>query len=51
MSIETSIDKVGSGGFGVTGRGKTGGNLTMNKGGDWAEAVLSSAEGAKHDID
>jgi len=42
---------VGSRGFGVTGRGGTGDNLATDKGGGQAEAVLSSAEGAEHNID
>ena len=37
MSIGTLIDRVGSGGFEVTGRDRTGGNLAMDKGGGWAE--------------
>jgi len=45
----TLIDKAGSGGFGVTGRGGTGGSLAMDKGGGRTEVVLVSAEGAEHD--
>jgi len=42
---------VGSRGFGVTGRGGTGDNLAIDKGGGQAEVVLSSVEGTEHDID
>jgi len=51
MSIGTSIDKVGGGGFRVAKRGGTGGNLITDKGGDQAETVLSNAEGTEHDTD
>ena len=47
----TLIDKAGSGGFGVTGRGGTGGSLAMDKGRGWAEVVLVGMEGTEHDID
>jgi len=39
------------GGFGVTGRGRTGGSLTTDKGGGRVGAVLSSVEGAEHNTD
>ena len=39
------------GGFGVTGRDRTGGNLATDKGEGWAEMVLGSAEGAERDTD
>jgi len=51
MSIETPIDRTGGGGFIVTRRGRTGGNLVMDKGGSWVEAVLSSTAGAECDMD
>jgi len=51
MSIGTPTDEVGGGGFGATGRGGAGGNLTMDKGGGRAEMVLSGAEGAERDTD
>jgi len=47
--MRTPIDKVDSGGFGVTRRGGTGSSLAMDKGGGQTEAVLVSAEGAEHD--
>jgi len=46
-SIGTPIDGVGGRGFGVTGRGTTGGNLVMDKGGGQAETVLGGVEGAE----
>jgi len=51
MSMGTSIDGAGGRGFGVTGRGRMGGSLAMDKGGGRAKAVLVGAEGAEHDID
>ena len=51
MSMGTPIDRVGSRGFGMTGRGKTGGNLVTDKGGGWAKMVLSGAEGAERDTE
>jgi len=51
MSIGILIDKAGSGGFGVTGRGGTGDNLTMDKGESRTETVLGGAEGAERDTD
>jgi len=51
MSIGTSIDRAGSGGFGVTERGGAGGNLTMDNGRGWVETVLVGAEGVEHDTD
>jgi len=47
----TSIDRVGGGGFGTTGRGRAGGNLMMDKGGDQAKMVLSGAKGTERDTD
>jgi len=49
--IGTPIDGAGGRGFGVTRRGRTGGNLATDNGGGWTEAVLGSAEGAEHDMD
>jgi len=46
-SIGILIDGAGSGGFGVTGRGRTEGNLATDKGEGWAEIVLGSAERAE----
>jgi len=43
-SIGIFIDGAGSGGFGVTGRGRTGGNLATDKGEGWVEMVLGGAE-------
>jgi len=51
MSIGTPINRAGSRGFGVTGRGGTGGNLATDNGGGQAEAVLGGIEGAEHDTD
>jgi len=51
MFIRTSIDGVGSRGFGVAGRGGTRGNLAKDKGRGQAEAVLSSAEGVERNTD
>jgi len=50
-SIGIPIDRAGGGGFGVTGRGRTGGNLATDKGEGWAETVLGGAEGAERDMD
>jgi len=47
----TPIDRAGSGGFGVTGRGGTRGSLATDKDGGWAETVLVGAEEVEHDID
>ena len=49
--IRIPIDGAGGGGFRVTGRGGTGGNLATNKGEGRAETVLGSAEGAEQDTD
>jgi len=49
MSIGIPIDGAGSGGFRVTRRGGTGGNLAMDKGEGQAETVLGGAEGAERD--
>jgi len=51
MSMRTPIDKVASGGFGMTGEGRARGNLAADNGGGWAETVLSDTEGAEHDTD
>jgi len=51
MSIGTPIDRVGGGGFGVTRRDGTEGNLVTDKGGSQAEAVLSSVAGTECNID
>jgi len=51
ISIGTPIDGVDGGGFGVTRRDGTGGNLAIDKGGDRAEVVLSSAEEIECDMD
>ena len=51
MSIGIPIDRAGSGGFGVTGSGRTGGNLATDKGEGQAETVLGSAEGVEQDMD
>jgi len=50
-SIGIPIDGAGGRGFGVTGKGRTGDNLAMDKGEGWAETVLGSAEGVKRDTD
>jgi len=50
-SIGIPIDGAGGRGFGVTGRGGTGGNLAMDKGEGWAETVLGGTEGAERDTD
>ena len=50
-SIGTSIDGVGGRGFKVTKRGRTEGNLAIDKGGGWVEAVLDSMERAEHNTD
>jgi len=49
--IEIPIDGAGSGGFEVTGRGGTEGNLAMDKGEGRVVMVLGSAEGAERDTD
>jgi len=49
--IEIPIGGAGSGGFEVTGKGRTGGNLAMDKGEGWVVTVLGSAEGAERDTD
>jgi len=51
MSIGTPIDGVGGGGFRVTRRGATGGNLAIDKGGGRVEMVLGSTEGMEQDTD
>jgi len=51
MSIGTPIDGAGGRGFGVTRRGRAGGNLTTDIGGGRAETVLVGAEGVECDTD
>jgi len=51
MSIGIPIDGVGSRGFGVTRRGRTGGNLATDKSEGQAEMVLGGAEGTERDTD
>jgi len=50
-SIGIPIDGAGGGGFGVTRRGKTGGNLAMDKGEGQVEIVLGGTEGTERDTD
>jgi len=50
-SIGTPIDRVGGRGCRATGRGRAGGSLMTDKGGGWAEMVLSGAEGVECDTD
>ena len=50
-SIGIPIDEAGGGGFGVTGRSETGGNLATDKGEGQAEMILGSVEGAERDTD
>ena len=50
-SIGIPIDGAGGRGFGVTGRGGTGGNLATDKGKGQAETVLDSVEGVERDTD
>ena len=50
-SIGIPIDRAGGGGFGVTERGGTGGNLATDKGEGQVETVLGSVERAKQDTD
>jgi len=47
----TLIDGVVGKGFRVTRGGRVRGNLVTDNGGDWAETVLSDAEGAERDTD
>jgi len=51
MSIGTPIDGVGGVGFGVTERGRAGGNLTTDIGRGRAETVLVGPEGVERDTD
>jgi len=51
MSIGTSIDGAGGGGFRVTRRSRAGGNLTTDIGGGRAETVLVGPEGVERDTD
>jgi len=50
-SIGTPIDRAGSGGFGVTGRGGAEDNLTTDIGRDQTEMVLVGMEGVEYDTD
>ena len=50
-SIGIPIDGAGGRGFGVTGRGRTGGNLATDKGEGHAETVLGGTEGVERDTD
>jgi len=50
MSIGIPINGVGGGGFRVTERGRTGGNLAIDKGRGQTETVLGSVEGVEHDM-
>ena len=47
----TPIDRAGSGGFGATGRDRTGGSLAVDKDGGRAEMVLGDTEGVERDTD
>jgi len=47
----TPIDRVVSGGFGITGGGGARGNLATDNGGGQVETVLSEAEGVECDTD
>jgi len=49
MSIGIPINGVGGGGFRVTERGRTGGNLAIDKGKGQTEIVLGSVEEVEHD--
>jgi len=49
--LEFSFLTVGGGGFVVTGRGRAGGNLTMDIDGDRAETVLVGVEEMECDTD
>ena len=50
-SMGTPIDRVVSGGFGITGGGGARGNLATDNGGGQVETVLSEAKGVEHDTD
>jgi len=50
-SIETPIDKVVGGGFGITEGGRARGNLATDNGGGRAKTVLSEAEEAERNTD
>jgi len=50
-SIGIPIDGADSGDFGVTRRGRTEGNLAIDKGEGRAEMVLGGVEGAERDTD
>jgi len=47
----TPIDGAGSGDFGATRRGRTGGSLAADKGGGQVEMVLDDVEGTERDTD
>jgi len=47
----TPIDGAGGRGFGVTGRGRIGNSLTIDKDGGQVKVVLGSVEGIEHNID
>jgi len=51
MSIGTFIYGAGGRGFGVTGRGRTGSNLVIDKDRSQTEVVLSSTAGTECDMD
>jgi len=50
-SIGTPIDGVGSGGFRVTEKGRTGNNLATDKDRGQIEVVLSGVKGTERDTD
>jgi len=50
MSIGIPINGVGGGGFRVTERGRTGGNLAIDKGKGQTETVLGSVKEVEHDM-
>jgi len=49
--METPIDGVVGGGFGITEGGRARGNLATDNGGGRAKTVLSKAEGVEHNTD
>jgi len=51
MFMRTPIDRAGSGGFGVTRRGGTGGSLATDKNRGQVEAILVGVEEMEHDMD
>jgi len=50
MFMGIPIDKAGGRGCRVTGRGRMGSSLAMDKGGGWVEAVLGSTERMECDM-